>query len=363
MTLVKRAQLWGLTTVILLLASIDVLRTGKRLSHTTGVVGRGTIRMVDNPTFPAHDFFRPGRTFSCRIRHSSATYNDEAMLQVRGVALKFADSDYESPLDLEMNTGEMPAFWTLHMFWRWTAIRVKIIRSTGPSDWTPLLRYFEEHPTALKAAREGVRRNPSSFARLFFYTEFPIHFRARDGRQRYAKLRLIPSDRGPESGLPDQSELKEIWKNEARLPGDTQPPNFLSQEWAERVAREGVSYLLQLQLHEWQPGDTEEVFNSSRPWSQEASPWHDLATVDIREVIPAEKASRLRYSIGHQPPSLGLIAATSVHDYNSMNYARARMAFAKHVRILASRLRGQGPAAPAPISRPISAGPEVPTAS
>src|ERR1700761_3464695 len=102
MSLGKRAKLWGLTTALMMLASVDAIRTGRRLSHMSGVAGRGTIRVVDNPTFPEHEFFRAGRTFPCRLRHSSATYPDEAMLQVRGLALKFADTDYEAPLDIEM---------------------------------------------------------------------------------------------------------------------------------------------------------------------------------------------------------------------------------------------------------------------
>jgi hypothetical protein len=242
-----RAQLWGLTTFILTLMTVDAVRNRRRMSHTAGIAGRGLIRVVERPTFPEHDFFRPGRTFACRLRHSSATHADEAMLQVRGVALKFADSDYAAPLDIEMNTGETSVFWTLRMFWRWTAMRLKMIRAAGPPDMTPVLRYFDEFPAALKAARDGVRRNPTSFTRLYYHTGFPIHFRARDGQRRYAKFRLIPSDRGPESGLPDRSDLDEVWKTEARLPGDTRPDDYLRQEWTERVNREGASYLLQLQ--------------------------------------------------------------------------------------------------------------------
>jgi hypothetical protein len=340
MNVLPRAKLWALTTFILVLLTIEALRTRRRMSHTAGIAGRGTLRVVDRPTFPEHEFFLPGRTFACRVRHSSATHTDEAMLQVRGVALKFADSDYEAPLDIEMNTGQTSVFWTLRLFWRWTSMRLKMIRAAGPPDLTPVLRYFDEYPAALKAARDGVRRNPSSFTRLYYHSGFAIHFRARDGHKRYAKFRLIPADRGPESGLPGRSDLDEVWKTEARLPGDTRPDDYLRQEWAERVNREGANYLLQLQLYEAQPGDTAEVLNSSRPWDESSCPWHDLATVDVREILSAAEASGLHFSIGHQPPSLGLIAAKSIDDYNSINYARRRMALAKHARIFAYRRKG-----------------------
>ena len=40
------------------------------MSHWHGVAARGTLRIVDDPAFPDHDFFRPGREFPCRLRHA-----------------------------------------------------------------------------------------------------------------------------------------------------------------------------------------------------------------------------------------------------------------------------------------------------
>ena len=39
---------------------------------------------------------------------------DDAELDIRLTALKFADSDFESPFDLLLHTGEEAAFWSLH---------------------------------------------------------------------------------------------------------------------------------------------------------------------------------------------------------------------------------------------------------
>jgi hypothetical protein len=146
-----------------------------------------------------------------------------------------------------------------------------------------------------------------------------------------------------------------MWKTEARLPGDTRPEDYLRQEWADRVKREGAAYLLQLQLYEAGPTDTPEVLNSSRPWDLATSPWHDLASVQVRELLSTEESTGLHFSIGHQPPSLGLIAAYSVDDYNSINYARKRMALAKHARIFAYRRKGAPAASPRQV--PVTAAP------
>ncbi|HUZ76013.1 MAG TPA: hypothetical protein VMV93_00365 [Chloroflexota bacterium] len=343
--LLGRTQLWAFTTFIQSMVTMDVLRTRKRLSHMTGVVARGKIRVVDEPGFAEHDFYQPGREFACRLRHSSATYDDDATLQVRGMALKFADTDYESPLDLEMNTGETPVFWTLHMFWRWTAMRLKMTRSEGPRDLTQLMAYFKEFPAALTAARDGVRRNPDSFSQLFYYSEFPTYFKTVDGGERYVKYRLVPDNRGPEAGMPDPAELVEVWDSEARLPGDDRPKDYLRREFAQRVQHEGVHYHLQYQLHTPTRVDSAEVFNASKPWEADTHPWHDLADIQLTSVLSDDEAAATRFSIGHHPPSLNLLPATSVDDYNSINYSRARMAPAKTARVLAYRFLGPAKAA------------------
>ena len=50
----------------------------QRMSHNNGIGAAGKLRIVDNPEFPAHPFFAPGREFPVRIRHASATFLDDA---------------------------------------------------------------------------------------------------------------------------------------------------------------------------------------------------------------------------------------------------------------------------------------------
>src|SRR5690242_16049398 len=96
----KRAQLELATAGMVALICADSFFNRKRMSHMQGVLARGRVRVVDQPTFPDHDFFRPGREFPCRLRHASAAFEDEALLSVRAASLKFADSDFAGPFDL-----------------------------------------------------------------------------------------------------------------------------------------------------------------------------------------------------------------------------------------------------------------------
>ena len=52
--------------------------------------------------------------FPARLLHCNLIKVDDAELDVRLAALKFADSDFESPFDLLLHTGEEAAYWSLY---------------------------------------------------------------------------------------------------------------------------------------------------------------------------------------------------------------------------------------------------------
>ena len=81
-----------------------------------GVGAIGTITVLNNPLLPVHEFFTAGRVFPVRLRHGNLHSSDDAALDVRSVSLKFADSDFESPFDLMMQTSEKAAFWNIFTF-------------------------------------------------------------------------------------------------------------------------------------------------------------------------------------------------------------------------------------------------------
>lgn len=85
----------------------------RRPTHIFGTGGLGVAKIVDNPKFPAHEFFQPGRTFPVRLRHSNPRKTDDASVAVRSLAMKFADSDSDSPMDFAMHTGKMNVFWNV----------------------------------------------------------------------------------------------------------------------------------------------------------------------------------------------------------------------------------------------------------
>ena len=89
----------------------------KRPSHPFGFGAFGKVQIVDDPKFPDHEFFVPGRIFPVRLRHSNIRFDDGATSDFRGASLKFADSDSESPFDVIMSTGCCSVFMATQSIW------------------------------------------------------------------------------------------------------------------------------------------------------------------------------------------------------------------------------------------------------
>ena len=82
--------------------------------QTRGVGASGVVTVLNNPLLPAHEFFSAERVFPVRLRHYNLVKMDDAELDIRLTTLKFADSDFESPFDLFLYTGEEAAYWSLY---------------------------------------------------------------------------------------------------------------------------------------------------------------------------------------------------------------------------------------------------------
>lgn len=318
---VERLKQWGLAQKAKFGFGSKALLTGHRATHMQGIGGRGTITVVSKPEFPEHEFFTPGRVFQSRIRHANASFYDDACSQVRACSLKFADTDSASPLDILMNTGVIQAFWNFESFMAFVIGRF----GCTPTYWEPQREWLRKWPGCFVGIIESVRIAPTSFAELLYHTCIVYPFRARDGKNRYAKYRLVPCGMTQESGFLDAAHQRQPWI-QCRDSNDTRPKKYLPDEYRQRLQSGPVEYLLQIQLREFDVArDTWEFFNSARVWDLTTSPWLDLARVSINEALPDEVTERMQMWLGHQPPSLGLTNSFSNVDYRSLATARYRV--------------------------------------
>ena len=193
MTTLKR--LWDLIVLtvvrifLIILISLKSLFTRERMSHQNGIVATGHLQIVDDPKLPKNKMFVPGKKFDCRLRHATVRFMDDAGLIPRSASLKFADSDDKSPLDLLMNTGSASPFYNIVTFWQFmkTSIGGGRVKS---------IEFLKNNQRCFVNFRRAVRRNPETFAQMYYHTQTIFEFCALDEKKRYIRFRLIPGDRG-----------------------------------------------------------------------------------------------------------------------------------------------------------------------
>lgn len=337
-----RFQLW-ITAKLFPLAVIAGARRS-HMSHNSGVAGRGQLRIVDNPEFPEHAFFTPGREFPCRVRHAAVGWYDDAMLIVRSMTVKFADTLYRSPFDLEMNTGRITFFWNANSF-------LKFVMNREADRGNDYKKYYAEYHRGLLGARSGLRRLPDSVESLYYYSQTPYLWLAKDGTRYYAKFRGIPHDRRPETGIPDARDIStpDALHNQ-RVLKDGEPPSmtYSKDEFRERCENgDGLRYLLQMQLYQLEPGmsaeDDAQIANSNYEWDETKHPFLDLAQIHVTEAFDYPTSNNHYFWVGHVPPGVQIPEAKSVMDPHSLLYMRKRVWPAFYMRWLLTKIFGMPP--------------------
>ncbi|MGB3693094.1 MAG: hypothetical protein WBG70_21595 [Spirulinaceae cyanobacterium] len=327
-----RIILFFYTVGLGILFTFNALRKKARATHKYGVGGAGIAKIIDHPQFPEHEFFQAGRVFPLRLRHATVTYPDEAAKDIRSVSLKFSDHEKESPLDIVMNTAPQ-TFRHIVGFWRFALSSILKKKPDEPVSSLGLKEYcnYDSHQRLIFTT--ALRRAPESFTQVYYHSQLVNYFKAEDGKIRYVKYRLIPENRGKESGLQSEEDAQTPWLQK-RYPQEKKRQDYLSLEYIERASKEPIIYHLQLRLHE-DTGDVKEICRQDRPWSEETSPWLDLATVTIQRPLTFQETEKLTFNIGTQPPSLGIVDGKSIYDPNSINYARTRVyGFSQAVRYI-----------------------------
>ncbi|MFN4762969.1 hypothetical protein ACKGJN_07605 [Gillisia sp. Q332] len=304
----------------------------KRMSHDNGIAGMGKLSIVPNPKFPAHEFFEPGRVYSARIRHASATFLDDAMNCIRSMSVKFSDQHFKSPFDIEMNTGETSLFWSAYSFFQFAKLRKE-------KHGVEYIEYYKKYPEGLKGAQLALRRNPSSFQNLRYYCKTPFKFMGKDQVKRYAKYRMRPLGNEPETGI-ELGMSNVDTGNQRILPFETRGRNYLKYEYEEKVKSGDAKYMMQIQTRIAQDDDDPEIFNNMVPWDEIAHPWHDLAEIEISEILDWKESTKTSFSLNNMPKTLGIIPAKSIYDYNSLNYMRSHSEKAKVARLMSYKIFG-----------------------
>jgi|GEM_PF-231989 len=306
-----------------------------RMSHDNGMAARGEIRLAEDAQFPENDFFKPGRVFPCRARLAMVSFSDDARFVARGVSLKFADARKKSPLDLLLNTGLTTPFNNVRTFWKFM-----ILTAQGRAQ--NAIRYMQEDSALYVGCLDPLRRNPESFAQLYYHSKMPYVFELADGSKSYVKFRLTPWDMGPESGLPDEDDqLDWAWCWQGIRPGERRSRNYLKQELRARLEEGPVRLRLQMQLHPVREEERQDdVIDSALVWDEEDHPWLEVGEVRLDEVLDHRESNLSLFTIRHRPKCLSILKPRDIDDPAGMNYLRSLAVWPRRARLLGNMFFG-----------------------
>ncbi|EFJ28539.1 hypothetical protein SELMODRAFT_410953 [Selaginella moellendorffii] len=297
-----------------------------RYFHRAGICGKGRLTVLEDldSSFPRHDVFSKGKSYSVVVRHSnSLSSDDDARPDARGASLRILRHDHssvhESLVDLTLKTGQ--AFYARNIadFVTWLTTsskrREEIVKDSphrGDAVWDSL-------------------RLGNSYAELHYYSNVSRLFKSASSPKRewYVRFRMRPLD--PQYGV-DEGRIA----REGVLPPDTgalprrdkdeRSPSYLRDDFARRLASpQGVDYVLQLQLRPVPDSLAERdlAIDCTRAWDEQAFPYVDVAAIHLDELVDPALTEAMRFNPRNGVPSLDMIPATSLRESASIDHGRS----------------------------------------
>lgn len=303
------------TKLITALFVAGARKKGGRATHQFGVGGRGEVRVLDDLALPAHEVWRPGRRFDVVLRHANLNNEDDLSADYRGASLKLSDADGHV-VDILLNTGETTVWCNVEMF----AERLQLtLRKRLPE-------FYERHPDALVRYWAGLRRAPTGYDSLAYYSKLSGMYVATDGSRYACRYRLVPSTyAGADTGLPTQRDFDQGVTFSERWPEEERPIDQLRRDYARKLAAGSIDYVLQIAVRPAVDDFGDPMYDACRAWDPDQFAWVDLAEVHIHAPIKHAQLEPLRFSIAAAPDSLGVFPAESTADYTSLGDLRASL--------------------------------------
>ncbi|HBB34247.1 MAG TPA: hypothetical protein DDZ80_12875 [Cyanobacteria bacterium UBA8803] len=299
---------------------------GRRATHSFGSLALGKLEVIKDINIPKHRIFSPGNQFPVLVRHANIKgFPDDAILDGRGATVRILKGAPDTPLaslkladyivDILMSTGRCFFMNNAASFSRWVAASME--------ERAKLLVEFPK----IKPIFHEIIRNPESYTKLYYYSQTTYLFKsAEDPAKKYLlRYRLINADRASDTGFIDESNLRLPLDYLPRLAKDFRPPNYLQQDFRQRVLQKGVQYILQIQLQEVSDSlEANEIAKDSTiAWDEAKYPFRDVATIGLNSIVPDEIAEPLEFNAYHAPDDLALILAYSIKETASINHLRS----------------------------------------
>ncbi|ESO01912.1 hypothetical protein HELRODRAFT_66358, partial [Helobdella robusta] len=242
----------------------------------------------------------------CRV--SNVNCKDDRDGCIREVVIKFVDQDHDGPFDLFFQTGRMSLA-------RDSSTFLQMLNLKNEDD---MEKWCLKNPYVYRALVDSIRRGPSSFADLTYYSQLCYRVTMPNKKKQLVKFRLIPVhaaakyDEVLESGMLTVEEQNAPWLVLA-ADEDERNDNYLRQEFKTRLWRdEPVTFYMDVQMGP-QSRDFDHV-NPQLLWNEDEFPWSRLMRIELTTHVASEALRRTTFNMADNPAGIGFPTARSPQD-------------------------------------------------
>ena len=290
----------------------------KRVFHPTSTTVAGSLTVSPMPGAPRNAFFEPGRVLPLIIRFANGVQEDDAAWDNRGATLRVLSPERPDRLDrglldLLLTTGRTFSSRAARDFRAWML-----------GDRSAREAMVREHPRFGVAAWEMFRAI-DSYTDVHYFTKVVQSYVDTEGGRFLTRFRLRDPRRPEDAGFLDAGSALLPPDRTSRAPGDDRSPTFLHDDLRRRMGDEGVDLLLELQVRSVpaDPADRDDAVDASRPWSEDAHPWHEAGRIHLRRVVANPQVESVAFNPVNAPRELAMMHARTADDPASLNHLRS----------------------------------------
>eukprot|EP01065_Artemidia_motanka_P018030 TRINITY_DN21401_c0_g1_i1.p1 TRINITY_DN21401_c0_g1~~TRINITY_DN21401_c0_g1_i1.p1 ORF type:complete len:1546 (+),score=131.40 TRINITY_DN21401_c0_g1_i1:69-4706(+) len=325
-----------------------------RHTHRVGVGAVGYFQTLSTLSqFPVNPFFKPGKMLPVTVRHSNMSCEDDAGMDLRGLAIRFAEPGKQSPLDLMFATGPASPWWSADSLTEFAKAHM---------DGVPAMQAFmQKNPHSFAAYVRALKRAPQSYALLHYYTHSVYELEGEAVPRRtgsgpphtpghHVRFRIVPAGEHTaahtgaamaDEPLPDRDALgpwlpTRVWPSEADAgqgEGVSYAEDYLRQELKERMSVHPVVYWLEAQV--FTDDKVDEIRDQTHLNPTEFplfpvyaleddrgavshAPWVRIGEIILSEPIDDSISDSICYSVAHRPQCLHIAPTSSSADFGSV---------------------------------------------
>jgi len=253
------------TQVVDLANKLNGVHPGFRAFHAKGVVAEGSFKALSEAARLSRASLFSGRTIPVTVRFSDGNgmpkvADGSPAANPHGMAIKY---HLPGGVDTDMVTNSLK-FFPVGTGEDFRDLLQAIVASPPDAPKpTKLEQFFASHPNAPKAF--GSAATPDSYADEEYHGIDAFIFVSKSGQRQAVRYLLVPE------------KAVHLTPEEAAK----QPPDFLSDELTQRIARKPVVFHLKAQLAE--PGD--QTKDGSQPWPDDRKVV-ELGVLTLNRVVP-----------------------------------------------------------------------------